>query len=91
MGRFAFVGYEESKLYISAESAKAFLDAYYEEMCRNPRFTVDRQEFSRDVAISAFCQYSMFVYFEKEEKVLESEDYRMLGEILGYLDKASKA
>ncbi|MCD7733111.1 MAG: aminoglycoside phosphotransferase family protein [Oscillospiraceae bacterium] len=91
LGRFAFVGYEDGKPYISTDSAKAFLEAYYEEMRRNPRFTVNRQEFSRDTAISAFCQYSMFVYFEEEEKVKESEDYRMLGEILGYLDKEFKS
>ncbi len=88
LGRFAFVGYEEGKLYIPAESAEAFLETYYAEMSKNPLFKIEKQEFLCDVAISAFCQYSMFVSFEDEEKVRESEDYRALGKILEYLDKA---
>lgn len=87
LGRFAFVGYEEGKLYIPAESAKAFLEAYYEEMSKNSLFEIRKQEFLCDVAISAFCQYSMFVYYENEEKVRESEDYQALAKILEYLDK----
>ena len=88
LGRFAFVGYEEGKLYTPAESATAFLDTYYAEMSKNPLFEMEKQEFLCDVAISAFCQYSMFVYYENEETVRESEDYRALRKILEYLDKA---
>ncbi|MCD7848221.1 MAG: aminoglycoside phosphotransferase family protein [Oscillospiraceae bacterium] len=86
LGRFSFVGYKDGKRYISPESAKAFLRTYYEEMSKNPLFTVDRQDFQQDITISAFCQYSMFVYYKDEEKVKESEDYRELGRILGELD-----
>ncbi|MCD8007086.1 MAG: aminoglycoside phosphotransferase family protein [Oscillospiraceae bacterium] len=90
LGRFAFVGYGEGERYIPAESAETFLDSYYEEMRRNPLFAIDKKEFSRDVAMSAFCQYSMFVYFLDEEKVQGAEDYRELGRILGELDGALK-
>ncbi len=86
LGRFSFVSYEEGKPYIPEESAKAFLDTYYEEMSLNPQFVVTRQEFSHDVAKSAFCQNSMFVSYKDEEKVQESEDYIWLGRILRYLD-----
>ncbi|MCD7823400.1 MAG: aminoglycoside phosphotransferase family protein [Oscillospiraceae bacterium] len=86
LGRFAFVGYEEGKRYISHESATAFLNSYYKEMSCNPQFVVARQEFSRDVAISAFCQYSMFVFYKDDEKVQKSEDYRTLKKILAYLE-----
>ena len=87
IGRFAFVGYEEGKRYISHESAIAFLKSYYEEMSKNSQFTITSQDFLTDVAISAFCQYSMFVYFRDDEKVQWSEDYITLKKILEYLDK----
>ncbi len=87
LGRFAFVRNEKGKPYISNESATAFLESYYKEMRKNPQFTITKQDFLTDVAISAFCQYSMFVYFLDEEHPQESEDFRMMREILEWLDR----
>ena len=87
LARFAFVDSGKDGFYVSRESGTAFLDAYYEEMRKDPRFPVDREQFHRDVAISAFCQYVMFLYYEEDaENIRSTTDYKRLSEILGYLE-----
>ncbi len=90
LARFACVGYKEGKRYIPAASVKAFRVPYYETMSQNPQFTISKQQFSLDTAISAFCQYSMFVYHKDEEKARETEDYRVMREILEWLEEDLK-
>lgn len=90
LARFAFVGYEEGQRYIPTDSAMAFLEAYYETMSQNPQFAITKQQFSLDTTISAFCQYSMFVSFKDEEKVRETEDFRVMREILEWLKKSER-
>lgn len=88
LARFAFVESDECGFYIPFESGMAFLDAYYEEMQRNADFKIDRRQFYADVAISAFCQYSMFVCDEDDvERMKSSKDYKYLKEIIEYLRK----
>lgn len=86
LARFAFVDGGECGFYIPYGSGMAFLDAYYEEMQKNADFKINRKQFYRDVAISAFCQYSMFLYYEDDAGHMEStKDYRYLKEIIQYL------
>lgn len=64
----------------------AFLDAYYEGMRKNAEFKIDQKQFYMDVAISAFCQYSMFLYYEEDAEHIESsKDYKYLKKIIEYL------
>lgn len=86
LARFAFVTDGKDEFYISQESAMAFLDAYYEEMSQNPDFQMDKKRFYLDVAISAFCQYVMFLYYEEDtEHIQSTPDYKRLQKILTYL------
>ena len=88
LGRFAFVDTKGS-FYISHDSAMAFLDAYYEEMRKNSTFSFTKEEFLRDVAISAFCQYAMFLHYEdEEERAAETKNYQYMCQILAYLKQA---
>lgn len=87
LARFAFVDTQGS-FYIVYDSAIAFLEAYYEEMRKNDAFVITKEEFWRDVAISAFCQYAMFLHYEDdEEKSIETTNYRYMLEILDYLKR----
>ncbi len=88
LARFAFVTDQNDERYISDEAARAFFDAYYAEMSQNPSFRVEKKEFMRDVAVSAFCQYVMFVFYKDAEKAAESADYQALKKILEYLAQA---
>lgn len=88
LGRFAFVDTKDS-FYISHNSAMAFLDAYYEEMRKNAAFPFTRKEFFLDVAVSAFCQYAMFLHYEDdEERLTETNNYKYMCKILDYLKQA---
>lgn len=88
LARFAFVDSGECGFFISYESGIAFLNAYYEEMQKNSNFTIDKKQFYIDVAISAFCQYSMFLYYEDDVEHIEStKDYKYLKEIVEHLRK----
>ena len=88
LGRFAFVTDQDDSFYISHDSAMAFLDAYYEEMRKNPAFTATKEEFLRDVAVSAFCQYVIFLHYEDdEERARETDNYKYMLEILEYLKR----
>lgn len=88
LARFAFVYSPKDGFYISNGSAMAFLDAYYDEMRKNLKFSMDRKRFYQDVAISAFCQYTMFLYYEKDiEHIQSTTDYKYLREIIAYLKK----
>lgn len=61
LARFAYVFCSvDEQFFISKESAKAFIDAYYEELKKSPFFYIDKKQFKKDVAISAFYQYIMF-------------------------------
>ncbi|MCD7745535.1 MAG: phosphotransferase [Lachnospiraceae bacterium] len=86
LARFAFVTDQKDERYISDEAARAFLDAYYAEMSQNPVFGMDKKEFQRDVAVSAFCQYVMFVFYKDAETAVDSADYQALKKILEYLE-----
>lgn len=86
LGRFAFVYDCDSKFFISHDSAMSFLRSYYEKMLENPAFSVSRQQFYLDVAVSAFCQYTMFLSYEEDkDKLLASPDYRYLRNIIDYI------
>lgn len=88
LARFAFVDSGKCGFLISHESGMAFLDAYYEEMRKNPNFETDKKQFYMDVAISAFCQYSMFLYYEDGAEQIESAtDYKYLKEIIEHLKR----
>lgn len=88
LARFAFVDSGKCGFFISYESGMAFLEAYYEEMQKDSNFTIDKKQFYIDVAISAFCQYSMFLYYEDDVEDIEStKDYKYLKEIIEYLRK----
>ncbi len=90
LARFAFVADENGERFISDEAAMAFFDAYYAVMSNNPSFKIEKQDFLCDVAISAFCQYSMFVFYDDTDKVTESADYQSLQSILEYLKQILK-
>lgn len=88
LARFAFVQGSGDRFYIPHESDMAFLNAYYEEMRKNAAFIVTREEFLRDVAVSTFCQYAMFLYYKEDtENISETEDYKFLREIIAYLNR----
>lgn len=85
LGRFAFVDTKGS-FYISHSSAMAFLDAYYDEMRKNSAFSITKAEFLLDVAVSAFCQYAIFLHYEDdEERRMETNNYKYMCQILDYL------
>lgn len=86
LARFAFVDSGKCGFFISHEAGMAFLAAYYGEMGKNPDFTIDQRQFKIDVAISAFCQYAMFLYYEDDvENIRSTKDYAYLKEIIEYL------
>ncbi len=87
LGRFAFVTDENGERFLSDEAAAAFFDAYYAAMSNNPSFKMEKRDFLLDAAISAFCQYSMFVFYDNTGKVTESANYQFLQKILAYLLK----
>lgn len=89
LARFAFVDSGKGGFFISHESGMAFLDAYYDEMQKNRKFAMDKTQFYQDAAISAFCQYAMFLYYEEDiEHIQSTTDYKYLHEIIAYLKKA---
>lgn len=82
LARFSYV-YCMDEFFISKEAAKAFLDAYYEGMRQNKDFSISREIFDQDVAISAFYQYVSFIDSEKPiEEVQETMDYKILCKII---------
>lgn len=86
LARFAFVDSGKGGFYIPHESGMAFLDAYYEEMQKNPDFNMAQKQFHLDVAISAFCQYAMFLYYEDDSQPIEAAiSYQYLKQIIEYL------
>ena len=89
LARFAYVFCSvEDQFFISNESAKAFIDVYYEEMKKNPFFDIDKKKFLYDVAISAFYQYIMFQDYDKPLKEIEDTvDFKFLKEIIHTLRK----
>lgn len=90
LARFAFVDTEPRGFFISHESGMAFLDSYYNEMRKNPDYLIDKKQFYVDVAISAFCQYATFLYYEEDiEHIQSTTDYKYLKEILEYLKKTA--
>ena len=88
LARFAFVHSGKGGFYISHEAGMAFLDGYYAGMRKNAGFSVDRRQFYQDVAISAFCQYAMFLYYEEDtEHIRETCDYQYFAKIIEYLQQ----
>lgn len=86
LGRFAYIYDKEQKLFIPPESAKAFLLGYVEKMEENPGFTLSRKQFYLDAAVSAFCQYVLFLsYCEDSQSLHDSLDYRYLTGIMDYI------
>ena len=61
LGRFAFVCDMDNRLFINEEAAESFLKQYYQQMKKNPEFHISEKAFRLDVAVSAFCQYVLFV------------------------------
>ncbi len=61
LGRFAFVYDRDNRLFIPEESAALFLQSYYHQMKQNPEFHVSEKQFRLDIAVSAFCQYVLFL------------------------------
>ncbi len=84
LARFAYVFCSiEDQFFVSNASAKAFIDAYYEEMKKNPSFTIDKKQFLYDVAISAFYQYIMFQDYDKSlDEIKDNVDFKFLKEII---------
>ena len=89
LARFAYVFCSiDNQFFISDEAAKAFINAYYEEMKKNSFFYIDKQQFFYDVAISAFYQYIMFQDYDKSPEELENTvDFKYLEEIIHVLRK----
>ena len=89
LARFAYVFCSvDDAFFISNESAEAFIDAYYNEMKKNPLFDMDKKQFLYDVAISAFYQYIMFQEYDKSLEELEKTvDFKFLKEIIQSLRK----
>lgn len=86
LARFAFVYDKSENFFISQESAMAFLQCYYEKMQENPGFPISRKQFYLDTAVSAFCQYALFLsYNEDKDKLRTSVDYRYLNGIMEYI------
>lgn len=87
LARFAYVFSDTAnQFFISTESAKAFIDAYYDEMKKNSFFDIDRKQFMYDVTVSAFYQYIAFQEYEKELKEIEdTQDFKFLKEIIEVL------
>ncbi len=86
LGRFAFVYDQSGDFFIPQESARAFLQSYYEKMQENSGFTISRKQFNLDTAVSAFCQYALFLsYNEDKDKLRTSADYRYLSGIIDYI------
>ncbi len=89
LARFSFIYNEKNELFIGKKARKAFLEDYYSEMYQNPSFSEDRETFYRDAAISAFCQYVMFVYYiEDAGQIHTNQDYQYLKEIIIHLNKS---
>lgn len=63
LGRFAFVYDMDNRFFISEEAAESFLKQYYQQMKKNPEFRISEKAFRVDVAVSAFCQYVLFVAY----------------------------
>lgn len=61
LGRFAFVYDKDNRFFLSRESAASFLQSYYDRMKKNPGFCVSENQFRLDIAVSAFCQYVLFL------------------------------
>ncbi len=92
LARFAYVFCSiDNQFFISDEAAKAFIDAYYEEMKKNPLFVIEKRAFLYDVAISSFYQYIMFQDYDKAREELEdTADFKFLKEIIDVLRKEEK-
>lgn len=90
LGRFAFVYDQNTELFIPQKSAMAFLQCYYEKMRENSDFTISRTQFYLDAAVSAFCQYVLFLaYAENPEQICTSIDYQYLQKIMDYIKAES--
>ena len=91
LARFAYVFCSvDNAFFISNEAAKAFIDAYYEEMKKNPKFDIDKKQFLYDVAISTLYQYIMFQDYDKSVEELEDTvDFKYLVEIIRYFKEGN--
>ena len=89
LARFAYVFCSiNNQFFISETSAKAFTEAYYEELNKNASFDVDKKQFLYDVTISAFYQYIMFQDYDKTREEIETTvDFKCLKEIIDVLRK----
>ncbi len=86
LARFAFIYDMDENLFISRETADSFLRCYYEKMREHPGFSISRKQFELDTAVSAFCQYALFLSFcQDAEKIKSSVDYRYLSRIVDYI------
>ncbi len=86
LARFAFIYDQDGNLFISRETAGAFLRCYYEKMQEHPGFSISWKQFKLDTAVSAFCQYVLFLSFcEDAEQMKTSVDYRYLRSIIDYI------
>jgi tRNA A-37 threonylcarbamoyl transferase component Bud32 len=91
LARFAYVFCSvDNEFFISNQAGKAFIDAYYEEMKKNPKFDIDKKQFLYDVAISAFYQYIMFQDYDKPvDESVNSVDFKYLVEIIRYFKEGN--
>lgn len=86
LGRFAFVTDENNQLFIPHESAMAFLRSYYTAMQQNLNFTVSHAQFYLDVAVSAFCQYVVFLSCSEDADSSQAAiDEQYFQEIVAYI------
>lgn len=89
LARFAYIYYDVvGAFYISAESAEAFIEAYYEEMKKNSDFDIEKEQFLYDVAISAFGQNITLLEYDKPlDEIKDTMGFKLLKEIIQFLRK----
>ena len=89
LARFAYVFVSVyNQFFISKESADEFINAYFEEMKKNPKFGIDKKQFLYDIAISALYQYIMFQDYDKSlEEIEDTVDFKYLKEIIQALNE----
>lgn len=92
LARFAFVGDGSGYYFLPQSSGMVFLESYYETMRKNPDFPIEKPQFLQDAAISAFCQYAIFLFHAAESPDLrQSPDFLCMDKIIAYLKKSVQA
>lgn len=92
LGRFAFIYDMDHRLFIPRQSAALFLQSYYNRMKKNSGFCVSEKQFCLDIAISAFCQYVLFLSCALDptdakplDQIRDSIDYQYLRKIMEHI------